>query len=326
MRHALSLSVWTALLPVPSVALMTRDRTLLGILCMIGFATIAPVMDAFAKATPAYIPVMQILAFRFGIQALALLPMAAATGLLYRPGLCECALHMARALVIVAATGLFFAAIRSMPIANALAIFFVAPFIITLLGGLLLGEEVGPRRLAACGIGFAGALLIIQPSFEDLGLVALFPLGTALCFASYMIMTRAMAPRIHPIALQGYTALAACLIILPLLTAFDGSGSALLDPAMPSGLAVWTLLGVGVVSTVSHLFISFALRLAPAATIAPLQYLEIVAATVLGYYVFDDFPDALTWMGIAVIVGSGLYVFMRERRLQRRATPPTPAP
>ncbi|QGX97027.1 DMT family transporter [Roseovarius faecimaris] len=304
---------------------MTRDRTLLGILCMIGFATIAPVMDAFAKATPAYIPVMQILAFRFGIQALALLPMAAGMRLMHRPAARECGLHLVRALLIVVATGLFFAAIRFMPIANALAIFFVAPFIITLLGGVLLGEEVGPRRLVACAIGFAGALLVIQPSFEDLGLVALFPLGTALCFAFYMIMTRRMATRIHPIALQGYTAFAACLIILPLLTAFNGTGNALLDPAMPHGLAVWTLLGVGIVSTISHLFISFALRLAPAATIAPLQYLEIVAATVLGYTVFGDFPDALTWLGIAVIVGSGLYVFMRERALQKRTIPPTSA-
>lgn len=305
---------------------MTADRTLLGILCMIGFATIAPVMDAFAKATPAYIPVMQILAFRFGIQFLSLLPMAAGLRLMHRPALRECGLHLIRALLIVVATGLFFAAIRDMPIANALAIFFVAPFIITILGGTILGEDVGPRRLIACAIGFCGALLVIQPSFEDLGLVALYPLGTALCFAFYMIMTRQMATRIHPIALQSYTAGAACLIILPLLVLYDGSGSALLDPAMPHGLAVWTLLGVGVVSTISHLFISFALRLAPAATIAPLQYLEIVAATALGYWVFNDFPDMLTWAGITIIVGSGLYVFMRERAQQQRVIPSTIAP
>ena len=305
---------------------MTKDRTLLGILCMIGFSVIAPVMDAFAKATPAYIPVMQILAFRFGIQFLALLPLAQVMRLTYRPPLKECAMHLVRAFLIVCATGLFFTAVREMPIANALSIFFVAPFILTLLGGVLLGEEVGVRRLLACAVGFGGALLVIQPSFQDLGLVALFPLGTALCFAFYMVMTRRMATRIHPIALQSYTAGAACLIILPILIAFDGSGSALLDPAMPHGLAVWTLLGVGVISTISHLFISYALRLAPAATVAPLQYLEIVAATLLGYWVFNDFPDALTWLGISIIVGSGLYVFMRERALQRRTMPPTEAP
>ena len=293
---------------------------------MIAFSVIAPVMDAFAKATPEYSPVMQILAFRFGIQLLALMPLALVLRMMYRPSLRECGLHLIRAALIVCATGLFFTAVRVMPIANAIAIFFVEPFILTLLGGLILREEVGPRRIIACIVGFAGAILVIRPSFNELGLIALFPLGTALCFAFYMIMTRQMARRIHPIALQSYTALAACFIIMPMLAMFEGTGNALLDPAMPHGLAIWTLVGVGVISTISHLFISFALRMAPAATIAPLQYLEIVAATVLGYYVFNDFPDALTWVGIAIIVASGLYVFMRERALQRRATLPTPAP
>lgn len=302
---------------------MIKDRTILGILCMIGFSLIAPIMDACAKATPEYIPVMQILAFRFGIQLIGLMPLALAFGMMPRPGLRECGLHLVRAGLIVVATGLFFTAVRYMPIANAISIFFVEPFILTLLGGLILGEEVGPRRIIACMVGFAGALLVIQPSFEDLGVVALFPLGTALCFAFYMVMTRTMAKRFHPITLQSYTALAACVIILPLLAAFDGTGNALLDPAMPHGIAIWTLLGVGVISTISHMFISFALRLAPAATIAPLQYLEIVAATALGFWVFGDFPDMLTWAGIIIIVASGLYVFMRERALQRR---PLPAP
>lgn len=305
---------------------MTQDRTLLGIFCMIAFAVIAPVMDAFAKATPEYIPVMQILAFRFGIQVLLLAPLVLWMRLLHRPDLRECGLHLIRAALIVAATGLFFTAVRYMPIANAIAIFFVEPFILTLLGGFILREEVGPRRIIACIIGFIGAIFVIQPSFQDLGLVALFPLGTALCFAFYMIMTRQMAKRLHPFTLQSYTAFAACLIILPLLAVFEGSGSALLDPAMPHGFAIWTLLGVGVVSTISHLFISFALRFAPTATIAPLQYLEIVSATALGFWIFGDFPDALTWLGIAIIVGSGLFVFMRERAVQARPTPPTPAP
>src|SRR6056297_450387 len=175
---------------------MTQDRTLLGIFCMIAFAVIAPVMDAFAKATPEYIPVMQILAFRFGIQVLLLAPLVLWMRLLHRPDLRECGLHLIRAALIVVATGLFFTAVRYMPIANAIAIFFVEPFILTLLGGFILREEVGPRRIIACVIVFIGAIFVIQPSFQDLGLVALFPLGTALCFAFYMIMTRQMAKRL----------------------------------------------------------------------------------------------------------------------------------
>ncbi len=303
-----------------------QNRTTLGIAFMVAFALIAPIMDACAKATPDYIPVMEILGFRFGIQLLLLLPLALALKIAHRPGLREAGLHLARGFLIMAATGLFFAALRDMPLANAIAIFFVEPFILTVLGGLFLGEAVGVRRLTACGIGFAGALLVIQPSFSELGLVALYPLGTALCFALYMVMTRRMATRMSPITLQAYTAIAATLLILPLLAAFDGTGNTALDPAMPYGIAIYTLLGVGVVSTLSHLCISLALKFAPAATIAPLQYLEIVSASVLGYLVFQDIPDRLTLLGIAIIVGSGLYVFMRERRLERSLTQPTTAP
>ena len=300
------------------------DRTVAGIVCMIAFTALAPVMDSFAKATPEVIAVGLILAVRFGLQVVTLIPLAHGLGMAHRPGARECALHLVRGVLLLVATGLFFTALRHMPIANAIAIFFVEPFILTLLGGLMLGEDVGRRRIIACLVGFAGALLVVQPSFADLGVVALLPLGTALCFAGYMIMTRSMARRIHPITLQGYTAAGATLVIVPLLVIFDGTGNAALDPVVPRGLAVWTLLGVGVTATVSHLFISFALRMAPAATIAPLQYLEIVAATGLGYWIFGDFPDPLTWAGIAVIVGSGLYVFARERAnsIRRRPLPP----
>jgi drug/metabolite transporter (DMT)-like permease len=101
-----------------------------------------------------------------------------------------------------------------------------------------------------------------------------------------MLMTRSMAQRLPPVALQGHTALAACLLIVPLLALFEGSGNALFDPVWPQGHAVWTLLGVGIVATISHLCLTFALRYAPAGTIAPLQYLEIVGATVIGYLAF----------------------------------------
>ncbi len=302
------------------------DRTTLGILFMIGFSIVAPVMDSFAKATPEEVPVLQILAARFGIQALLLLPIAFWMRHAHRPERGEIGLHLVRAVLILVATGCFFTALRYMPIANAIAIFFVEPFILTLMGGFFLGEAIGPRRIIACLVGFAGALLVIQPSFADLGPVTLLPVVTAFCFAFYMVLTRQMATRSHPLALQGYTAIAAMLLIAPLLWGFDGSGIAALDPVWPRGLAVWTLLGVGIVSTISHLFISYALRFAPAATIAPLQYLEIVFATILGYFVFSDFPDHLTMLGAGIIVASGLYVFARERALGRRPRRPTPAP
>ena len=185
----------------------------------------------------------------------------------------------------------------------------------------LLGEPIGPRRYVACAIGFAGALLIIQPSFEEVGLVALLPLVTALCFAFYMILTRRMATRMHPITLQVYTGFAALALAVPLLWAFDGSGVAPLDPVWPEAREFWLLLALGVFATLAHVCISFALAFAPASLLAPIQYLEIVSATILGFYVFGDLPDALAFAGIALIVASGLFVFVRERKLERRPVP-----
>ncbi len=308
---------------MPSVRGMGKDRTLLGIILMVGFSLIAPLMDSFAKLIGDAVAVAQIVATRFAAQAILLLPLAALMGWLHRPNGHEITLHLLRSFLLMVATGFFFTAIRYMPIADAIAIFFVEPFILTLLGGMILGEQVGPRRYVACAVGFGGALFIIQPSFQELGGIALLPLVTALCFAFYMILTRRMATRMHPITLQAYTGLAALVIALPLLFAFDGSGIAPLDPAWPAPRELRLLAALGLVATLSHICISFALSLAPASVLAPLQYIEIVGATLFGYYIFGDIPDGMTFLGIALIVGSGLYVFVRERNLQRR---PTPAP
>ncbi|KZY41747.1 hypothetical protein A3731_01385 [Roseovarius sp. HI0049] len=296
-------------------------RTGLGILLMVGFAVIAPAMDTCAKLIGDAVAVGQVAATRFVAQSVLLFPLALIFGWLHRPRRGEVALHLVRAALLLVATAFFFTALRFMPIADAISIFFVEPFILTLLGGLLLGEPIGPRRYVACAIGFAGALLIIQPSFEEVGLVALLPLVTALCFAFYMILTRRMATRMHPITLQVYTGCAALVLAVPLLWAFDGSGVAALDPIWPEARELWLLLALGVIATLAHVCISFALSFASASLLAPIQYLEIVSATILGFYVFGDLPDTLAFAGIALIVASGLFVFVRERKLERRPLP-----
>ncbi len=306
----------------PSVAFLSQDRPLLGVFLMIGFALVAPGMDAFAKLAGAEIPVGQILGFRFGVQAAILLPLALALGVMARQSPARIGGHLLRAALILAATGFFFSALRVMPIADAIAIFFVEPFILTLLGAVFLQESIGWRRLLACAVGFAGALLVIRPSFAAFGLTALLPLGTALCFALYMILTRRSGRDLHPVAQQAWTALAAIALIGPILVAFDGSGLPVFDPVMPRGRYWAFLLGVGLLASLSHLMISGALRFAPAASIAPLQYLEIISATALGYLIFADLPDRQTMLGIAIIIGSGLFVILREGRSQ----PPPAAP
>ena len=298
-------------------------RITLGIILMAGFSFIAPLMDSFAKLIGDAIAVGQVAAVRFVIQSVLLLPLACALGALHRPRPAEIGLHFLRAGLLLVATAAFFVALRHMPVADAISIFFVEPFILILLGRLILGEELGPRRLLACLVGFIGAMVIIRPKFDDLGYIAALPLVTALLFAFYMILTRRMATRMHPITLQAYTGFFALFLAGPILWAFDGSGYAPLDPSWPERREFILLMALGVTATLSHICISYALSLAPASLLAPIQYLEIVGATILGFYIFGDIPDGLTFVGIALIVGSGLFVFIRERHIERF---PTPAP
>lgn len=316
---------------------MAQDRVLTGISLMLAFCVLAPLLDVFAKLAAATVPVGQITAARFVGQGMVMLPIVLAMRLSWRIGLRDAALVALRAVFLILSTYTFVAAIRVMPIADALAIAFVEPFILLFLGSLLFGDEVGPRRIIASCVGFGGALLVIQPSLAAFGLVALLPLGTAFSFAFYMLSTRQLAARLHPVTLQMHTSIAGVLICVPLLWAFDGSGIASLDAVWPQGFDWVWLAGVGFWASVSHLCMTYALKYAPSATLAPLHYLEIVAAVTLGLLVFGDFPNPMTWAGILVICGSGLYVISRERASdrQRRAKPsisaahpaiPAPAP
>ncbi len=294
------------------------DRTLPGVALMLVFCVIAPLMDVSAKLASASVPVGQITFVRFLLQGAFMLPVVWVMGLSLRVSPHRAAMLGLRALCLIVATFTFVAAISVMPVADALAITFVEPFIVLLLGRLIFGDEVGPRRIAACGVGFGGAMLVIQPSLMVFGTVALLPLVTAFTFAFYMLVTRAISRDMHPVAMQASTSVAGVLICLPVLVLAQGSGSATLDPLMPQGLAWVWLLGVGIWGTISHICMTYALKFAPSATIVPLHYFEIVTSVALGYAVFGDFPDRVKWLGIAVICASGLYVIHRERLAARR--------
>ena len=296
-----------------------HDRILPGIALMLGFCLTAPLIDVASKLAAATVPVGQITTARFIVQAAIMAPVCWALGAGLRlPRACLMALF-ARAACLTGSTYCFVAAVRVMPIADALAIAFVEPFLLLILGYLIFGDEVGPRRIAASVVGFGGSLLVIQPSISSFGLVALYPLGTALFFALYMLVTRSLSRRIGPLAMQLHTATLAAAICLPVMALAEGSGIATLDPVMPQGLAWVWLVAVGVASAGAHLMMTYALAMAPTSTLAPLHYLEIVSAAALGYLIFSDFPDALTWAGIAVIVGAGLYIIHRERLTAARA-------
>jgi drug/metabolite transporter (DMT)-like permease len=305
----------------------STDRVLTGVALMLGFCLTAPLLDVAAKLASSSVPVGQITAARFVVQCILMAPFISIMRLSLRVAQEQWLALVFRALLLLFATFCFITAIRVMPLADALAIVFVAPFIVLLVGKFHFGEDVGPRRVGAAIVGFVGVLFVIQPSFAAFGAVALIPLGTAVAFAFYILVTRRLSRQMHPVALQFHTGLIASLFCIPVLILFQGSGSDLFDPVWPVGIAWVWLVGAGFFATLSHMMMTYALSLAPSATLAPLQYFELPVATLFGYLVFHDFPNTLSLIGIIIIIGAGLYMIHRERitarqLLTKRAAPP----
>jgi drug/metabolite transporter (DMT)-like permease len=299
----------------------STDRILPGVALMLGFCVFAPLIDVAAKLASDAIPVGQITAARFLVQGALMLPLVIWLGYGFRLTRRGLVLVFWRAVAGIASTFTFVTAVSYMPIADALAIAFVEPFLLLIAGKWLFNDEVGPRRIGASVVGFCGALLVIQPSFVTFGWVALMPLGTAVAFAAYMLITREASQEMDPVPMQFHTAWMAFVLCLPILAVLAPLGVGSMQIVMPEGRFWLWLAGVGVAATVSHMMMTYALKFAPSATLAPLHYLEIVTAAALGYLVFSDFPNSLTWAGITIIVASGLYIIHRERAVarQRRA-------
>ncbi len=294
------------------------DRVLTGVLLMVSFCILAPLIDVASKIAVQFVAVGVVTLARFIVQGALMAPFMMRLDQPWRMSRRARRLLILRALLNIGSTMSFVAAVGVMPLADALAISFVEPFIILLIGRLWLNEQVGPRRISASVVGFGGALLVIQPSFAQFGAVALLPLSCALCFALYMLVTRSLSQELHPVAIHCQTALIAVPVCVLLLIAGTAAGIAPLAFTLPEGVVWLWCLAMGVAATVSHMAITWALKFAPSSTLAPLHYLEIVTATIFGYLFFSDFPGGMTWAGIAIIIGSGLYIIHRERVVSRR--------
>lgn len=279
----------------------------------------APGTHAIAKLLGDSLAPGQIACARFFFQLLFLLPFVwiGHGGRIPRPSLA----HLLRGLLLASATLSFFWALTFMPLADSAAIFFVEPLILTLLSVVFLGEPIGWRRVLAVAVGFLGALIVIRPSFESVGPAALLPLLAALCFAAYLTITRRLAGAEDARVMQLWVCGFAALALTAAMAVGSEAGWAVLDPVWPAAGQWGLLVALGVISTFSHTMAVAALRLAPAGILAPFQYLEILGATILGAVLFADLPDGATLLGIAIIVGSGLYVFHRERITARRTGP-----
>ena len=221
-------------------------------------------------------------------------------------------LQVGRSALLLLSTALNFFALQFLQLDEALSILFSTPFIVAVLCGPLLGEWVGWRRWIAIGVGFLGVLLVARPGFGGLHPAALLSLGSAVCYSLYSISTRVLARSDSSETTLFYSNLVGALAMLPIVP-FVWS--------MPSSWFIILLMVViGAFGSFGHYLLIRGHRLAPASVLAPFIYTQLVWTTALGFLVFGDVPHRWTVVGGLIVVGSGLYLLYRERKVGTAVT------
>lgn len=281
------------------------NRPLLGIGLMLTAMAVLPFLDVIAKYLGQQgVPVLQIVWARLFFGTLVTLPfalkLAGPRGLLPNMPV----MHGVRACFLIAATTFFFWALRYLPVADTLAIFFVQPLIVTLLSPLVLGEKVGIRRWMAVLVGFAGTLVIIRPGFQDLNPGVFLALASGASLAIYLLLTRKIAGSAPAMVTTFYTSLMGA-TIMSVVVVF------LWQPPTPQQWGFFVLLAL--IANGGHFLIIKAYDHGEASLLAPLAYTEMVMATIAGWYVFGDFPDLWTFVGVGILIACAIYISWRER-------------
>ncbi|WP_431299512.1 DMT family transporter [Tabrizicola sp. BL-A-41-H6] len=285
-------------------------RPLVGIALILTAMAILPTIDVLAKFLgQAGMPILMIVWARALFGALLTLPFALrADGVhAFRPA--RPLHHIVRAALLFTATFSFFTALKHLPIADALAIFFVNPLVIVVLSALILGEKVGPRRWTAVMVGFIGTLIIIRPGLVNLNPGTLYALVSGVALGSYFVMTRHIAGQSDAMVLTFQT---------------SALGAVLMTLALPF---VWTtpspqqwlmFAALGVIATFAHNLITRAYEHAEASLLAPLAFTEIIMATLLGWWFFGDLPVGWTVLGVTILIASAVYISVREQHAAHR--------
>ena len=266
-----------------------------------------PIMDGFAKYLSSTLPVLQITWSRYFFTIVITLPIML---FFYRKNLTwteQPKLQLIRGLLLFCANILFFYSISIISLAKAITLAFIAPLIVTALSPFLLGEKVGYKRWAAVITGFIGSLIVIRPGFVELNLASIAALGTGVLYGFYLIITRKLHDSDNP-------------LLTLLLTGIVGAvlGSLIMPTVWVSPtITEWYMMfAIGFFASLGHLFIILSLRYADASKLAPFGYFEIVTSIIIGYYFFNHFPDSWTFLGLFIIISSGIYIFRRENKIR----------
>jgi drug/metabolite transporter (DMT)-like permease len=262
-----------------------------------------PIMDGFAKYLSADLPVLQITWARYFFTVAFTFPIMF---LFYRNQLKwsdKPKLQIIRGLILLIANICFFYSISVISLAKALTLAFVAPLIVTAFSPILLGEKVGLRRWSAVIIGFVGSLVVMRPGFVEINLASLAALGTGVMYGFYLIITRKLSTSDNPLLTLLLTGLVGAVIITCVMP------FVWVKPT----LGQWSMMAaIGVFACIGHLFLILSLKYADASKLAPFSYFEIITNIGIGYYFFGDFPDNWTFLGLFIIVLSGIYISRRE--------------
>lgn len=266
-----------------------------------------PIMDGFAKYLSSTLPVLQITWSRYFFTIVIILPIML---FFYRKNLTwteQPKLQLIRGLLLFCANILFFYSISIISLAKAITLAFIAPLIVTALSPFLLGEKVGYKRWAAVITGFIGSLIVIRPGFVELNLASIAALGTGVLYGFYLIITRKLHDSDNP-------------LLTLLLTGIVGAvlGSLIMPTVWVSPtITEWYMMfAIGFFASLGHLFIILSLRYADASKLAPFGYFEIVTSIIIGYYFFNHFPDSWTFLGLFIIISSGIYIFRKEHKIR----------
>jgi drug/metabolite transporter (DMT)-like permease len=295
-------------------ALLRRQR-LTGIALMCGAVACFACLDATGKYLNHHMDTMQVVWSRYtGAFLLALIFLNP----INRPGMLVTRrpfLQVGRSALLLFSTALNFIALRYLQLDEALSILFSTPFIVAVLCGPLLGEWVGWRRWTAITIGFLGVLLVTRPGFGGIHPAALLSLGSAICYAIYVISTRVLARTDSNETTLFYSNLVGAVAMLPVIP--------FVWTAPENALIVALMVLIGALGSAGHYLLIVGHRLAPASVLAPFIYTQLVWTTTLGFLVFGDVPHRWTIVGGLIVVSSGLYLLNRERKVGK-AAPSTP--
>ena len=264
---------------------------------------IVPVMDAFAKYLSSSMDVLQITWARYFFTVIFTLTLMI---LFYRESLVwtkKPALQLIRGLIFVFSTYLFFYAISEISLPKALTLAFVAPICVTALSPFFLNEKVGVKRWMAVSLGFLGTLIVIRPGFIEFNLATFAALGNGICYGFYLILTRKLSTSDNSLLTLLFSGVVGTIIISLFLP------SVWVNPTPNQ----WIMMAIiGFIASVAHLFLILSLKYADASKLAPLGYTEIITNILISYYFFKELPDNWTYLGLFIIVLSGLYISKRK--------------